>query len=126
MYKKIFIAIQKYIIVKKALRTIQKNSLEIMSILTNSKVRIDGEENILKINRGNYKRIKIGIDENNNSVIIEENVYIRNLEIIVQGNNHIVFISKRVEIGGASIVCCGESLFRRRLFTCIKYQYKIM
>lgn len=79
IYKKIFIAIQKYIIVKKALRTIQKNSLEIMSILTNSKVRIDGEENILKINRGNYKRIKIGIDGNNNSVIKEENVYIRNL-----------------------------------------------
>ena len=109
MYKKIFIAIQKYIIVKKAWRTIQKNSLEIMCILKNSKVRINGKENLLQINRGNYKRIKIGIDGNNNSVIIEENVYIRNLEIIIQGNNHTVFVSKRVEIGGASIVCCGEN-----------------
>jgi len=109
MYEKILIAMQKYIILKTPWKTMKKNSLEIMSILHNSRIRIIGKENTLEIKKGNCKRIKIGIDGNNNSIFIEEDVYIRNLEIIIQGNNHIVHISKKVEIGGASIVCCGEN-----------------
>ena len=109
MYKTILIAMQKYIILKKPWKTMKKNSFKIMSILKNSRIRITGKENTLEIKKGNHKRIKIGIDGNNNNIVIDADTYIRNLEIIVQGNNHLVHISKRVEIGGASMVCCGEN-----------------
>lgn len=109
MYKKILMTLQIYMIIKKPWKTVKQNSLIIMSILKSSKIRVNGKENIVKIGSGNFKRIKIGIDGNNNSISIDEDVYIRNLELIVQGNDHIINIGKRVEIGGASIVCCGEN-----------------
>lgn len=109
MYKRILITLQRYIVVRKPWKTIRQNSLKIMSILKSSKIHVNGKDNIVKIENGNFKRIKISIDGYNNSISIDEGVYIRNLEIIVQGNNHIVNIGKRVEIGGVSIVCCGEN-----------------
>ena len=109
MYKKILIVLKSYLIIKKPWKTIKENSFLITSLLKSSRIHVNGKDNIVKIDNGNLKRIKIGVDGNGNSILIQSDVYIRNLEIIIQGNNHKLSIGEGVEIGGASIVCCGES-----------------
>ncbi len=108
MYRKLLILLQKYWIVKKALGTLKKNTILIDSSLRGGRVRVNGKNNDISISEGNYKRIKIGIDGDNNRVIVFKGTYLRNVEIIVQGDNHLVEIGDGVEIGGANIVCCGE------------------
>ena len=109
MYKKLLILLQKYWIIKKVFRILKKNTIAINAPLQGGKVRVNGENNDISIADGNYKRIKIGIDGDNNRVLITGGGQIRNLEIIVQGDNHLVEIGYGVEIGGANVVCCGEN-----------------
>lgn len=101
--------LQKYFIVKKPFSVINHNKFNIFSILKKSKIRINGSKNRIDINQGNFKKIKIGIDGNNNIILMEKDLFIRNLEIIIQGDNHTIYIGERTEIGGANIVCCGEN-----------------
>lgn len=109
MCEKLISKLLQYFIIKKPWKVLKHNGLIIIPILKSSKIRVNGEGNRLKIDTGNFKRLKIGIDGNNNSIVIDEGVYSRDFEIIVQGNNHSVYIGKKVEIGGANIVCCGEN-----------------
>ncbi|QOY51422.1 acyltransferase [Candidatus Sulfurimonas baltica] len=108
-YKTILLILQKYLLVKNSFRSSKYNRLHIMSILRHSKIRVSGIDNSVELCDGNFKRVKIGIDGNNNKITIKKDTYIRNLEIIMQGSNHTLCIGQRTEIGGATIVCCGEN-----------------
>lgn len=71
-----------------------------------SKIRIAGRNNTITIRNGKLKNIRIGIDGNDNSIVIDENVQIGALEIIIQNSGSQITIGKGTEIGGAKIVCC--------------------
>lgn len=71
-----------------------------------SKIRISGKNNTITIRNGKLKNIRIGIDGNDNSIVIDENVQIGALEIIIQNSASQITIGKGTEIGGAKIVCC--------------------
>lgn len=109
MYKKIQLFIQNFFLIKKIISVQKYNSFEFNSIIKQSKIRVNGKDNEIKIADGNFKRVRIGIDGNSNKVLIDKDVYIRNLTIIIQGNNHTLFIGSKTEIGGANIVCCGQN-----------------
>lgn len=71
-----------------------------------SKIRITGKNNIISIGDGKLKNIRIGIDGDDNTLIIEDGVHIGALEIIIQSSSCEIFIGARTQIGGAKIVCC--------------------
>ncbi|MFA6144678.1 MAG: acyltransferase [Sulfurimonas sp.] len=71
-----------------------------------SKIRINGKNNIITMKNGKLKNIRIGINGDNNTVFIDENVQIGGLEIIIQNSYSQIIIGKNTEIGGAKIVCC--------------------
>ena len=102
------ISLQKYLFIKKTFFVLQNNLVNISTVLQKSKLVINGKDNEVSISSGNFKRIKININGNNNNLQIEENSHIRNLDILIQGNNHEVIIGSSVNIGEASLVCCGK------------------
>lgn len=109
MYKKIILNLQNYFIIKKVFTTFKNNKINILADLKSSRISINGKNNIVDIQKGDFKRIRIGITGNNNSLSIARNSKIRNLEINIIGDNHMVLLGERMALGGASIVCCGNS-----------------
>jgi len=109
MINKFMISLQKYFFIKKPFLVLRNNLINISVILQRSKLVINGEDNEVSISSGNFKRMKININGNNNNLIIEENSHIRNLDILIQGNNHEIRIGSSANIGGASLVCCGQT-----------------
>jgi acetyltransferase-like isoleucine patch superfamily enzyme len=106
--KHLYLKLYCFIIVRKFFKVIKFNHIKLDTFLKGSKLEIKGYDNNIEIQNGSYKRVKIGINGNNNSIFIEKGVYIRNLHIIISGDNHKIFIGKNTEIGGCQIVCCGE------------------
>lgn len=83
------------------------NRFEVLGVLRGrSTIRIRGKNNKITIREGKFKNIRIGIDGNDNTIFIDENVQIGALEIIMQNSGCHIFIGKNTQIGGAKIVCC--------------------
>ncbi|MDD5052457.1 MAG: acyltransferase [Sulfuricurvum sp.] len=83
------------------------NTFDVSGVLRGkSKIRMSGKNNLISIKNGKLKNIRIGIDGNDNSIVIEDNVQIGSLEIIVQNSSCNIHIGQNTQIGGAKIVCC--------------------
>lgn len=94
--------------IKKYYEVIRNNNISMCS-LKNSKINVKGFNNILLIENGDIKRLKIGIYGDNNILKIYQKNIIRDLNIIMEGNNLEVIIEDNCEIGRGVIVCCGNS-----------------
>lgn len=95
--------------IKNYLKIKSKNNIDIKSKLKESKIVIEGLNNLIKIEKSNLKRLKIGIYGKNNILEIHNNCLIRDLNIIIQGNNLKLIINENCDIGGAHIVCAGDN-----------------
>ncbi len=83
------------------------NRFELSGVLRGrSKIRIRGKNNTITLRGRKLKNIRIGIDGDENTIFIEENVEIGALEIIIQSSRCHISIGKNTQIGGAKIVCC--------------------
>ena len=95
------------LLANKKISNLFSNKFQISGVLRGkSRIRISGKNNTITIQNGKYKNIRIGIDGNDNTIIIDEDVQIGALEIIIQNSSSKVLIGKNTQIGGAKIVCC--------------------
>lgn len=83
------------------------NRFEVSGVLRGrSTIRIRGKNNTITLRGRKLKTIRIGIDGDDNTIFIDENVEIGALEIIIQSSRCHISIGKNTQIGGAKIVCC--------------------
>lgn len=95
------------ILANKNLTNLFRNQFDVRGLLRGkSRIRISGKNNTITIRNGKLKNIRIGIDGNDNTIVIDEDAQIGALEIIIQNSSSKVLIGKNTQIGGAKIVCC--------------------
>lgn len=95
------------ILANKKISNLLHNQFNVSGLLRGkSRIRISGKNNTISIGSGKLKNIKIGIDGNDNTIIIEDDVQIGLLEIIIQSSSCKILIGEKTQIGGAKIVCC--------------------
>ncbi|NGP75923.1 acyltransferase [Balneolaceae bacterium YR4-1] len=78
------------------------------SDIYNSLVKITGYFNMVDISNSLIKNTQIKISGENNKLILEEDVKLRNAEIHIRGNNCIIKIGKNTSTGGLRIVNVGN------------------
>lgn len=106
---KLFTSINNFFQMRNYFKTIRNNNIKISSYLKNSRINIKGFNNSVFIEKGNIKRLKVGITGNKNTLNIHSSSMLRNLNIIIEGENLNVLIKENCEIGSAQIVCCGKN-----------------
>jgi acetyltransferase-like isoleucine patch superfamily enzyme len=89
--------------------TILKNDVTIKSYLKSSKIVIKGIDNKIEINSGDHKNLRLFIEGNYNHIVFEENIYSRDITLIVQGNKHYIKVGSNTAMAKASLVCCGKN-----------------
>lgn len=95
------------ILANKKISNLLHNKFNVSGLLRGkSRIRISGKNNTITIGSGKLKNIKIGIDGDDNTVIIADSVQIGSMEIIIQSSSCKILIGKNTQIGGVKIVCC--------------------
>lgn len=88
------------------LKGIKKNNINIEGQCDNTNIEITGNWNHIK-SKGIIHKTKFQIFGENNSIIIEEGVKLRNSHIIIRGNNCQILIGKYTTIGSMYMVNMG-------------------
>lgn len=85
------------------------NSINIEGTLKKSKIKINGNNNSVIIEKGRYKNIDIGIDGDNHKIHIKSTDRITGLKIVVQNYDNEIIIESGVGISSALLVACGRN-----------------
>jgi acetyltransferase-like isoleucine patch superfamily enzyme len=85
----------------------EENKLFNKSVIGHSSIRIYGKENKVQIGKGELSKSNIRISGNSNTLLIEDNEKICNLNLHIRGVNNLVKIGKGTSIGGAKIINVG-------------------
>lgn len=85
------------------------NSINIDGTLKKSKIKINGNNNSVIIEKGRYKNIDIGIDGDNHKIHIKSTDRITGLKIVIQNYDNEISIGSGVGIAGALLVACGRN-----------------
>ena len=76
-----------------------------------SKIKINGDNNIIQFGNGKFKNIQIGIDGNNHKIIIGDTTRIQGLKVVIQNRNNKVIIGNNVGANNVLLVSCGINNF---------------
>lgn len=85
------------------------NSITVDGTLKKSKIKINGNNNSLIIEKGRYKNLDIGIDGDNHKIHIKSTDRITGLKIVVQNHDNEIIIEPGVGVAGALLVACGKN-----------------
>ncbi|WP_304323137.1 acyltransferase [Phocaeicola plebeius] len=79
--------------------------------LKKCKISIEGQNNIIELQKSQHWKTNIQIIGNNNHISISPNVQTNFTQIVLRGNNCKITIGSGTTFGGAYIVCMGENNF---------------
>lgn len=79
------------------------------SYLSLSKMNISGQDNSVKIGKGQIYRCNISVEGKNNSLYIDNGCQIYNSYIRIKGENCSIIIKHHTSVGNAQIICMGKN-----------------